>query len=56
MVDKSRARKAGGSGMGLALCQKIAALRGAQLCIESQVGGGTRVSFTLKPAKEVPRA
>lgn len=56
MVDKSRARKAGGSGMGLALCQKIAALHGAQLCIESQVGVGTRVSFTLKPAKEVPRA
>ena len=52
MVDKSRARKAGGSGMGLALCQKIAALHGTQLHIESEVGVGTRVSFTLKRAKE----
>ena len=56
MVDKSRARKAGGSGMGLALCQKIAALHGAQLRIESQAGVGTRVSFTLKEAKEAQDA
>ena len=56
MVDKSRARKAGGSGMGLALCQKIAALHGAQLRIESQTGVGTRVSFTLKEAKEAQDA
>ena len=53
MVDKSRARKAGGSGMGLALCRKIAALHGAQLCIESQVGVA-RASFTLKPARRCP--
>ena len=42
--------------MGLALCQKIAALHGAQLRIESQTGVGTRVSFTLKEAKEAQDA
>ena len=44
MVDKSRA---GGSGLGLALCARIAALHGTQLEFESRVGKGTRVSFAL---------
>ena len=43
MVDKSRSRKAGGIGMGLALCQKIAEIHGARLLIESTVGVGTRI-------------
>ena len=44
MVDKARSRKAGGCGLGLALCCRIAALHGAELLIESQVGKGTQVS------------
>ena len=47
MVDKSRARKQGGSGMGLALCQRIAAVHGGTLQISSQVGVGTTVTVTL---------
>lgn len=47
MVDKSRARKQGGSGMGLALCQRIAAVHGGTLQISSQVGVGTAVTVTL---------
>lgn len=43
MVDKSRARKQGGAGLGLALCRQIAALHGWELEIESAVGRGTRV-------------
>ena len=51
MVDKSRARSGGGSGIGLALCERIAALHGSPLTIESVVGEGTTVSFTLPSAK-----
>lgn len=47
MVDKSRARRAGGSGLGLALCARIAELHGTQLEFESRVGKGTRVRFAL---------
>lgn len=47
MVDKSRARKQGGSGMGLALCQRIAAVHDGTLQISSQVGVGTAVTVTL---------
>lgn len=48
MVDKSRARRQGGSGLGLALCQRIAAAHGSTLHIESEPGKGTRVSVTLR--------
>ena len=44
MVDKARSRKAGGCGLGLALCGKIAELHGAELTITSKEGEGTAVS------------
>ncbi len=44
MVDKARSRKAGGCGLGLALCGKIAELHGAELEITSKPGEGTEVS------------
>ena len=44
MVDKARSRKAGGCGLGLALCGKIAELHGAELTITSREGEGTEVS------------
>lgn len=44
MVDKARSRKAGGCGLGLALCVMIARLHGSGLEIESRVGRGTAVS------------
>lgn len=47
MVDKARSRKAGGSGLGLALCSKIAELHGAELHIESRMGEGTIVSVVF---------
>ena len=42
-VDKSRSRKTGGAGLGLALVQRIATLHQAKLIIESEYGKGTRV-------------
>ena len=48
MVDKSRSRKAGGIGMGLALCQRIAEVHGAYLEIQSEVGKGTEISVVFR--------
>lgn len=47
MIDKSRARKDGSSGIGLSLCQKICELHGTNLEIESKIEKGTKVSFYL---------
>ena len=47
MVDKARSRKEGGSGLGLALCSRIAQLHDARLEIESTLGEGTKVSVVF---------
>ena len=43
MVDKSRSKKAGGIGLGLALADQIARLHGAKMEFESAIGKGTTV-------------
>lgn len=43
MVDKSRSKKAGGSGLGLALVKRIANAHDAELIIESNIEKGTTV-------------
>lgn len=48
MVDKSRARQNGGSGMGLCLCDAIAKLHHAQLKFDSTLGEGTTVRLVLQ--------
>lgn len=52
MVDKSRARKQGGAGMGLALCSKIVEMHGGKLTIKSKLNEGTRVEFLIKGENE----
>lgn len=54
MVDKSRAREQAGSGMGLALCARIAALHGTTLQFASVPSQGTTVSFCLQKAGSQP--
>ena len=44
-ADKSRTRAAGGAGLGLSLCRKIAQLHGGTLKIESEMGKGTCVVY-----------
>lgn len=44
-ADKARARGAGGAGLGLTLCARIAALHGGTLHIDSAPGRGTRVVY-----------
>ena len=46
-VDKSRSRKQGGAGLGLALCKQIVELHGGSIRFESQPGSGTRATVTL---------
>ena len=45
MIDKSRSRKMGGAGLGLALCNEIARLHNSTLTIESEENVGTTVQF-----------
>lgn len=47
MVDKSRSRKAGGAGLGLALCAEIAKLHNTILEIDSRLGEGTTIFITI---------
>ena len=56
MADKSRSRKAGGAGLGLALCKEIAELHGARMTLESERGKGTTVTLQMPLAKERDRA
>lgn len=51
MVDKSRSRQNGGTGIGLSLCKKILGLHQSELIIESEEGVGTKVSFELEVMK-----
>ncbi len=46
-VDKSRSRKQGGAGLGLALCKQIVELHSGTMHYDSQPGKGTRVTVTL---------
>lgn len=53
MVDKSRARKEGGAGMGMTLCEKIIKLHRADWDISSSPGQGTQIRITFYSEREV---
>ncbi len=44
-VDKSRSRKSGNMGLGLALCDQIAAVHQGRMEIQSETGKGTKVIY-----------
>lgn len=48
MVNKARSRKAGGAGLGLALCEQIANIHNAEFDITSELGKGTSVQISIK--------
>jgi two-component system phosphate regulon sensor histidine kinase PhoR len=46
-VDRARSRDQGGTGLGLAIVKHLVQAHGGDLSIESELGRGTTVSFTL---------
>ena len=53
MVDKSRSRKEGGVGLGMALCSRIIEVHGLEWYINSEEGSGTEI-WVVFPEGEVP--
>jgi two-component system OmpR family sensor kinase len=49
-VDDARSRERGGAGLGLAIAKQMVDLHGGRIWIESEVGKGSRFSFTLPAA------
>ena len=56
MVDKSRSRKAGGAGLGLALCQEIVSVHCGSMEIQSHIGEGTLITLTFPLSTQKPDA
>ncbi len=46
-VDRSRSHETGGSGLGLAIVKAIISKHGGQVSVESDLGSGTTIHFTL---------
>src|SRR5690606_19994616 len=48
-VESTYARRFGGTGLGLPIAKSLVEMHGGHLTLESALGEGTKVSFTLPP-------
>ncbi len=55
-VDKARSRALGGTGLGLSIVKHLVQSLGGRIAVESEVGKGSRFSFTLPRAGPEPPA
>lgn len=51
-LDDSSTRKAGGTGLGLVIVKELIEIMGGEIDLQSQVGLGTKISFTLPLKRE----
>jgi signal transduction histidine kinase len=51
-ADRSRSRATGGAGLGLAIVRQLVEAHGGRIEVESEVGEGTRFTFTLPVADD----
>ena len=49
-VDKARSRELGGTGLGLAIVKHLVQAHGGELWLESELGKGTTVYFSIPEA------